>query len=266
MDLRGSKALVTGGAVRIGAAITRQLAEAGCSVVIHCNRSWDAAEALAETIRHADGTAFVVGGDLADAAECSTIIEEAHKLAGGLDILVNNAAVFHKHRFAEADRAAILAELDINAFAPIDLTRRFVALAGAGGRLSTEAPWLRGKIVNLLDRRITGTEPGHLPYQLSKHMLADFTRLAALELAPGFSINAVAPGPVLGPPGTGGRYLKESAGEIPLACACSPDAVAESVLFLLRQDTITGQVIFVDGGQHLLGNVLRRKPEGDTRG
>jgi pteridine reductase len=266
MELNGCRALVTGGAVRIGAAITRCLAAEGCTVVIHCNRSWSAAEALAEDIRHAAGTAFVVGGDLADASECAAVVNEAHHLAGGLDILVNNAAVFHQHRFAEADRTALLSELDINAFAPIDLTRRFVALGGTGGRLSNAAPWLRGKIVNLLDRRIAGVELGSLPYQLSKHMLADFTRLAALELAPGFSVNAVAPGPVLGPPGTGAGYLKESAGEIPLACDCSPEAVAASVCFLLRQDAITGQVIFVDGGQHLLGNVLRRKPEADSHG
>ncbi len=262
MNLAECRALVTGGAVRIGAAITRRLADAGCKVVIHCNQSWDAAEALAQEIRHAGGASFVVGGDLSDAEDCVAIVDEACKLAGGLDILVNNAAVFHKHRFADADRAAILAEFDVNAFAPIDLTRRFVAVCGEGGRLSTEAPWLRGKVVNMLDRRIAGTEPGSLPYQLSKRMLAEFTRLAAIELAPAFTVNAVAPGPVLGPPGTGKGYLKEAAGDVPLACTCSPEAVAEAVLFLLRQDAVTGQIVFVDGGQHLLGNVHRGK-EGD---
>ncbi len=255
MRLAGVKVLVTGGAVRIGRAITEQLAGAGAEVVIHCNRSWEAAERLANGLRRDGATVHVVAGDLSDPSECERVIDEAHTLAGGLSALVNNASVFHKHAFAEATRAAVLAELQVNTLAPMDLTRAFVRRCGPAGTVDADSPWLRGKIVNLLDRRITSHETGCLPYQLSKKMLAAYTRLAALELAPGFTVNAVAPGPILPPPESPGGNVHELGGRVPLATDCTPAHVAAAVCFLLEQDVITGQVVFVDGGQHLLGNV-----------
>ncbi len=242
MDLHGRCALVTGGAVRIGRAICEALADAGADVVIHCDRSAAQAASLANELSGRGVQAWVVAGRLRDEAACADVVRRSADAAGRLDILINNAAVFHKHALAEADEARVLDELRVNLLAPLALIRAFARVADGG------------RIVNLLDRRIAANDPSCLPYLLSKKGLADLTRVAALDLAPRFTVNGVAPGPVLPPPGQGAEYLHDRAGRTPLAGPVSPDDVARAVLFLAQSDTITGQIIFVDGGQHLLGN------------
>ena len=186
--------------------------------------------------------AWAVGGGLGCQAECECLMAEAWEASGGIDLLVNNAAVFDKGGLRELDEAALLSEIQVNLMAPLFLVRAFAARAA------------RGRVVNLLDRRVAGNEAGCLAYLLSKKALADFTRLAALELAPAFTVNGVAPGPVLLPPGTQETRVRDRAGRIPLGARPQPAQVAEAVLFLLKADAITGQVIYVDGGQHLHGS------------
>ena len=241
MDLSGKTILVTGGAVRIGRRICERLAEAGARVVIHCRHSGREARALADRLGAAGHAAWVVQGDLDSEAGCASTLDQAFAEAGELDGLVNNAAVFHRAGLADTDISRLLAEFRPNLFAPLFLIRAFAARAD------------KGRIVNLIDRRIAGLEPGCLAYQLSKRALADLTRLAALELAPAFAVNGVAPGAILPPVGGEGR-TRDKAGRIPLGRNPTPDEVAEAVLYLLRADSVTGQIIFVDGGQHLLGN------------
>jgi NAD(P)-dependent dehydrogenase (short-subunit alcohol dehydrogenase family) len=113
----------------------------------------------------------------------------------------------------------------------------------------------KGKIVNLLDRRIASLDAASVPYALTKKALAELTRLAALELAPGITVNGIAPGPVLPPPGKGEKYLRDHAGPVPLKRRITSEDIADAVMFLLKSDSITGQIVFVDGGQHLLGNL-----------
>jgi NAD(P)-dependent dehydrogenase (short-subunit alcohol dehydrogenase family) len=242
MKLRGKTALVTGGAVRIGKAICEALAEEGCNVVIHCSRSLSAAQQLAELIRARGVKAWVVREPIDSEADCRSLITASLKQAKQLDILVNNAAVFHKNRLVTTTERKLTAELGINLFAPIFLTRFFAE--------QTE----QGAVINLLDRRIMANDPDCLPYSLSKKGLAAFTQEAALALAPTITVNAVAPGAVLPPPGKGAEYLQDHAGRIPLNCRISPQDVAAGVVALLRLEGVTGQTLFVDGGQHLLGN------------
>ncbi len=240
MDLKGKRVLVTGGAVRIGRAICEALAERGCAVVVHYRKSEHEAHLLVESLR-ADGVeAFLIQSELGDEASCASLVEESVELAGGLDVLVNNAAVFHRDSLLDTTETKLLSELQTNAFAPIFLTRAFARHSA------------QGKIVNLLDRRVEGFERGALPYILSKKMLADFTELAALELAPQFTVNAVAPGPILPPPGEGPDRTRELAGATPLGVPLTPGAVAQAVVYLLEADAVTGQTVFVDGGQRLL--------------
>jgi NAD(P)-dependent dehydrogenase (short-subunit alcohol dehydrogenase family) len=239
MDLTGKTVLVTGGAVRIGRRICERLAEAGADVVIHCHRSGVEARELAGRLQQMGRSAWVVQEDLDSEAGCEAVIREAVALAGKLDGLVNNASVFHKRDLADTDLTHLMQELRPNLIAPLLLIRAFSRVSKVG------------RIVNLLDRRVATLEKGALAYQLSKRALADLTRLAALELAPAFTVNGVAPGPVL-PPREGGG-ISDKAGRILTRDRPSPDAVAEAVLFLLRADSITGQILFVDGGQHLMG-------------
>ena len=245
MNLRGTTGLVTGGAVRIGRAICEALAAEGCRVAVHYRGSAAEARSLVARLRGLGAEAWAVPGDLARESACERVVREAARRAGvRLDFLVNNAAVFHKHSLAGATRETVLREFGANLLAPLSLTRAFAA------QCRTE-----GRIVNLLDRRVAGVEAGCVPYLLSKKCLADLTRIAALELAPRIAVNGVAPGAVLPPPGKGADYLRDNAGRVPLERQVTPAEIAAAVVFLLKSDAITGQVLYVDGGQHLLGSV-----------
>jgi len=240
MKLEAKTVLITGGAVRLGRAITVALAERGCNVVIHCNRSRRQAGMLASRLRHTGVRAFTVSGDLQVPADCNQIVEQSLRQAGRLDILINNAAVFHKQSLLSASAADIRAELDINFIAPFLLTRAFASHVR------------KGSVINLLDCRITSNEPGALTYVLSKKALAGLTKMAAMELAPSVRVNGVAPGPVLAPSAHG--KTREKAGFMPLQRKPAVKDLVSAVIFLLECDSITGQIIFVDGGQHLLGS------------
>jgi pteridine reductase len=159
-----------------------------------------------------------------------------------VDILINNASVFTKEGLGDSSSESILNEFQVNLFAPMELIRTFAE--------QTE----QGAVLNLLDRRICSNDTSCTPYSLSKKGLGDLTKLAALEYAPRITVNAVAPGPILPPPGISLKSVHELAGNIPLEQFPATEHIAESALFLLQAESITGQVIFVDGGQHLLGN------------
>jgi pteridine reductase len=236
MTLKGKVALITGGAVRIGAAICRALAAESASVVIHFRRSKSEAVALAKGIG-----GLVVQSDLNSEAACERLVEQSVRKAGRLDILVNNAAVFHQNSLRTLSGQKLLDEFWPNLFAPILLMRAFAAQAR------------RGKIVNLLDRRIASLDTSSVPYVLTKKALAEATRMAALELAPGITVNGVAPGAILPPPGKGMKYLHDKAGPVPLKRQVTPEEIAKAVVFLLQSDSVTGQIVFVDGGQNLMG-------------
>jgi NAD(P)-dependent dehydrogenase (short-subunit alcohol dehydrogenase family) len=229
MNLQGKRALVTGGAVRIGAAITKALQAEGVEVVVHYRNSKAEAEALSP---------YTVQSNLESPEACSHLVEEA----GRLDILVNNASIFTKDTLESATPERVQREMQVNLFAPMELCRTFAAQVGEGA------------IINLLDRRIRSHDTTCVPYTLSKKGLEELTRLAALEYAPRIRVNAVAPGPVLPPPGSTVVNVRELAGHIPLDALPTPVEIAEAAVYLLKAGSVTGQIIFVDGGQHLLGN------------
>lgn len=242
MTLLGKTALVTGGAVRIGRAIVEALAAEGCRVVIHCDRSVAAAERLRLAVQRAKGQAWVVREHLDGQAACERLMAAAVAAAGRVDILVNNAAVFHKDNLFSLSESTLKDEFTVNCFVPILLTRAFAVRTR------------RGAVVNLLDRRIRANDVACLPYSLSKKALASFTEEAALTLAPHITVNAVAPGAVLPPPGKGVAYLHDKAGRVPLEQRVMPRDIARAVVALLTLEGVTGQTLYVDGGQHLLGN------------
>lgn len=232
-------AMVTGGAVRIGAAIAEALARSGYEVVVHCNRSRAEADKLAEAIESAGGRAHVVQAELLDARAGGNLVRSVCDAVGRLDVLVNNAAVFHQDSLFDATGAAFEREIRINYEAPRRLTEAFAERG------------CPGVVINLLDRRVSGFDPTCLPYLVSKHMLAAFTRAAALRYAPLLRVNGVAPGAVLAPPGKDDTYLREGGRDNPLRCRCTPEDVARAVLFLVTRGDMTGQVLYVDGGRGL---------------
>jgi NAD(P)-dependent dehydrogenase (short-subunit alcohol dehydrogenase family) len=241
MTLKGQTALVTGGAVRIGRSLCETLADAGASVLIAYRESATEAKALEQDLRSRGGTAWAIASNLDTETGCIELMERAIQTAGPLDILINNAAQFRKGRFDTMTEADLLAEFRVNLFAPL-------LLAGALARQNRP-----GQVVHLLDRRVTSTDAERVPYVLSKKALAEATRMAALAFAPRIRVNAVAPGAVLPPAAEGPDYLKEKAGFIPLQRFSPPRDVAEAVLFLLTSPSLTGQILYVDGGQSLTG-------------
>jgi NAD(P)-dependent dehydrogenase (short-subunit alcohol dehydrogenase family) len=242
MDIRGRTALVTGGAVRVGRAICLALAGRGCAVAVHYHRSQAEAEALVGEIARQGGRAWAVPAELASEAACTNLVRDAAAPAGRLDLLVNNASLFRRERLAATTEAGLLTMFWPALFAPVLLTREFAAQTRDG------------HVINLLDRRVAAHDPDCLPYHLAKKALAEFTATAALELAPGIAVNGVAPGALLPPPGEGDAYLRAHRGLVPLADAGTPQAVADAILYLLDTTAVTGQILYVDGGKHLLGS------------
>ncbi len=237
--LAGKTALVTGAAKRIGRAVSLALASSGVNVVIHYSRSSHDAETLAADLGRLGVQATPLQADLAEPEEAEALVGRA----GRIDLLVNNASVFEADTLETATLDRLVHAVKINAWAPFVLTRAFARQLG------------RGKVVNLLDTRVAGLDLAHAGYLLSKQMLAVITRMAAVAFAPGVTVNAVAPGLILPPPGQDEAYLARLARGLPLRRHGGPEDVARAVLFLLESDFITGQVVFVDGGRHLLESV-----------
>lgn len=239
--LRGKTALVTGAGLRLGRAIAEALGREGVRVVVHYNRSQGEAESLAAALRKMGTEAWTLGADLSDAQAVEGVVGRAVAVAGGLDILVNNASIFPEERLLEITAESLRENVQVNAFSALQLSRAFAAQGRSGG----------GHIVNLLDSRIVDYDLRHAGYHLSKQMLYSMTRMLALELAPGIAVNAVAPGLVLPPPGEDDSFLARMAHTNPLHRYGSGAEVAQAVLFLAQSEFITGQVVFVDGGRHL---------------
>lgn len=238
-SLRGQTALITGAAKRIGRATALALAEAGAHIVVHYHTAQAEADVLAEALRGLGVQAWTISADLAQPAEAAALIERAFSLAGQVDILVNNASIFPTGTLANISFADLQQNVAVNAWSPFVLSRAFA------GRVT------QGKIINLLDTRITGYDWTHVGYILSKHLLAVLTRMQALEYAPRLTVNAVAPGLILPPPGQSEDYLQKLIHTVPLGMHGEAEDIAEAILFLLQSDFITGQVLYVDGGRHL---------------
>jgi pteridine reductase len=233
-------ALVTGAARRLGRATARALASEGANVIVHYGRSEAEAEGLAAELREGGREAWTLQADFERPDEVEALIPRALEQAGGLQILVNNASIFPPGGLAEANLGSLMRNVQVNAWAPLQLSRSFAEHAR------------RGTIVNFLDTRVAGYDWKHVEYILSKKMLATLTEMTAVQFAPDITVNAVAPGLILPPPGKDESYLEALKDTVPLKRHGDADDVADAVLFLVRSDYVTGQVIYVDGGRHLL--------------
>ncbi len=240
-NISGRTALVTGAGKRLGRAIALALADAGANVIAHYNASRDEAEDLAGQVRQLGRNAWTIRADLARPSEVTGLVGKARDLSGGFDILINSASIFPADTLRDASLESIAINQQINTLAPLVLGREFAAGGGSGD------------IINMLDARAFDADPQHFSYHLSKRTLFTLTRIMAVEFAPKIRVNAVAPGLILPPEGKDESYLAGLAHTNPLRRHGRPEDIAEAILFLLRSDFVTGQVIFVDGGRHLKG-------------
>ncbi len=242
-------ALVTGAARRIGRRIALALASAGCDVVVHCRRSRGAAEALCGEIRGMGRQSWCVCGDFSDPDAADAVTEAAWDAAGWVDILVNNAATWSLEELADSTPESMEALMRANWLAPVRLARAMREKADAAVSSGMLPAHWRGTVVNILDRDVARASASHYPYWASKRALADFTVAAAAEFAPRIALCGVAPGPVMAPPPPSPA---EPAGELPLGTRPTPGDVADAVVFLALARAVTGQILYVDSGQHLL--------------
>ena len=239
-DPPGRRALVTGGAVRIGRALCLELADMGMDVAVHYHRSAGPAEATAAECRARGVEAVAIGGDLGRAATCRRVVAEAETALGGLDVLVNSAANFVNEPFATITEEQVDEVLAVNLKGPF-----FCAQAAAEGMRARGA----GSIVNMAD--VAGLEPWprFIPHSVAKAGVVMLTRALAQALAPEIRVNAIAPGPVLMPDGSDDARVARSAAKTVLRRVGSPEDVTQALRYVLESDYVTGHTLVVDGGR-----------------
>lgn len=240
MDPTGKVALVTGGAHRVGKAITLMLARAGAHVVVNY---YSAADAAAQTVAEAKAEgvdALAVQCDVADWAQVQAMAAAIEERFGGVDIIVNSASLFETMPFPTTDLETWHRVTAISIDGPFYVCNALTPTMQARGG---------GVIVNIVDLSAWEPWPKFMAHSVGKAALLAFTRQLALELAPAIRANAVAPGPVLPPPGYDERRAEAAAARTLLGRWGSPDDVARAVRYLIEADYVTGDVVTVDGGE-----------------
>jgi pteridine reductase len=243
MNLEGKVAIVTGAALRLGRAQALALAEQGARLVVHYHTSAGPAEKVAREIRSMGSEAIAVQADLSRPMDSPAIVEQAVARFGQVDILVNSASIFEPGRWDETDEESWDRHFDINLKSPFFLTQAFARQVGPGRR---------GHVVNLADWRAVSPGTHYVAYTLTKAALVAMTKSLALSLAPHIQVNAIAPGLILPPPGRGPEYLEQSALQVPLRRTGTPGEITEALLYLLRSDFVTGELLTITGGEHLV--------------
>jgi len=235
-------ALVTGGGRRIGRALSVALAQEGYAVAIHHHDSKNEAEALAIEITRAGGKAVTLAADLSDESAVAELLPRAMSVLGPIGCLVNNASIFENDTVATATRDSWERHLAINLRAP------FVLMQSFARHLPEKAG---GVIVNLLDERVWNLTPSFISYSLSKAGLWTLTQTMALALAPRIRVNGIGPGPTLPSPRQSEQQFLDRCRKMPLRRGTSPDEIAAALRFILAAPAMTGQMIALDGGEHL---------------
>jgi NAD(P)-dependent dehydrogenase (short-subunit alcohol dehydrogenase family) len=242
VDSAGKIALITGAARRIGCAITLDLAAHGWAVAVHYRRSRTEAESLVAAIAANGGRAVALPGDLADTRDLESLVPRCAQALGSPTCLVNNASEFQIDTVATTSFENWHNHLDINLKAPVFLARALFL------HLPPEAT---GNVINIIDQRVWKLTPDFFSYTISKAGLWTATRTLAQALAPRVRVNAIGPGPVL-------QSIHQTPAEFAAECASTllgqgptPSEIAATVRFILGAHAMTGQMIALDGGQHL---------------
>jgi pteridine reductase len=241
MELRNRIALVTGAGRRVGRAIATALGARGMHVAVHYNGSVEGARETSADIERAGGKATLFQADLSNPSAPTALVDEVARTLGGLDVLVNSAAIMQRTPLESVTPAEWDAAFAINSRAP------FFASIAAHRHMASRG----GAIVNIADLAGLETWPAYIPHGLSKTVVVQMTKSLAKTLAPAVRVNAVAPGVILLPEGwqqdVGERLRKTT----PLKRLGSANDVAGAVIYLLEADYVTGETLVVDGGRHV---------------
>jgi NAD(P)-dependent dehydrogenase (short-subunit alcohol dehydrogenase family) len=235
-------ALITGSAKRIGRAVALHLAQSGWDLALHFHHSETEAAELKRELKHINshGTYRLFQADLNHVPDAENLISNVISAFARLDLLVNNASVFQPGTIRETSTMMVQRNLQVNFVAPFILTKEFANHAD------------NGVIINLVDTRIKKNNSSHAAYSLSKKVLWELTKMSALELAPAFRVNAIAPGAVLPPEGKDDAYLNNLSEATPMKEPAGLKPVLQSLSYILENENLTGQVLFCDSGEQLL--------------
>ena len=244
-------ALVTGGAQRIGRAIALALAEAGFDVAVHCHGSRAAGAATCDDIGRLGRRATLLQADLGDEAAAVALLPQAVAALGPIGVLVNNASQFQRDEWHDATRASWDAHLEPNLRAPFVLTQHFARL------LPDTA---EGVVINMLDERVWSLTPHFVSYTVSKAGLWALTQSMALALAPRIRVNGIGPGPSLPNARQTQAQFERQAESVPLRRGAGPEEIGRAALAILALPAMTGQMLALDGGQHLQWSAGRSAP------
>ncbi len=251
MNSKGA-ALVTGGAQRLGAAMVLALARRGHDLAIHYHGSAEEAEAVADEARAQGVRAVALAADLLDREATARLVPAAVEALGGpLTILVNNASIFEYDNIASATWESWDRHIGSNLRAPFELIQAFAAQAPAALRDASGEPLARCSIVNMVDQRVRKLTPEFSTYTIAKAGLWALTRTAAQGLAPDIRVNAIGPGPTLRGARQSAEHFAAQRASTILERGASPEEICRALEYLLDAPGVTGQLICVDGGQHL---------------
>ena len=242
MNTLAKAALITGASARIGKAIALGLAQAGYAVAIHHHSSSDEASALAEEIEAGGGRAFALAADLAVDSESRALFAAASSAIGPIGLLVNNASIFESDMAGDSNAMHWNDHFQIHVRAPAVLTRALYE------SLSEDQA---GLVVNMIDQRVLKPNPDFHSYTLSKAALWTATKTMAQEFAPRLRVNAIGPGPTLPSPRQTAQQFERQVAALPLQTAPDLESFSRTLLYFADTPSVTGQMIALDGGQHL---------------
>ena len=234
-------ALITGGSDRIGKAVAIHLAKQGYHLVLHYNSAKGKAENLQMHIESTyKAKVELLQINFLKENDFDRIFEDFKKKNITIEVLVNCASDFIPSSFNERGSELFDKEMTINLKIPYLLTKAFARVFG------------KGNIINFVDTKVAKNKTVHLDYILSKKLLKDFTKISAVELAPNIRVNAIAPGLILPPEGKDESYLLNLAKDIPLKTIGNLDEILKAFQFILDSYFFTGQILYIDGGEHLV--------------
>jgi NAD(P)-dependent dehydrogenase (short-subunit alcohol dehydrogenase family) len=246
------KAIVTGGSKRLGASMCIALAARGYDVAIHYNASQEPADALAKSIRAKGQNAVALDADLLDEAATQGLIARASEaLDGPLSLLINNASIFEYDTIDTATKTSWDRHIGSNLRAPFILTQEFTKQVEDPVTDENGEPVASGLVVNMIDQRVRKLTPEFMTYTIAKMGLWAFTQTAAQALAPKIRVNAIGPGPTLKGARQSETHFADQRRNTILERGSNPDGIIKALNYFIESDAVTGQLLCVDGGQHL---------------
>lgn len=243
MTKTNKSVIITGGARRVGAAMAQYFARKNFDIALHYNNSRNEAIALQKTIQKTGVACEIFSHDLGDSKGLAKLIDTIHAKIPHCNTLINNASIFERCGFLETDEALFDRQFAINFKAPFFLTQAFAQKFGKNPGAN---------VINILDTDIAQNQVSHFAYLLSKKTLADFTKMAAVTLGPNLRVNGVCPGSMIPSPENYEGYDEKIRQIIPLKKHPTLDELSEAAFWLSGQPGITGQIINIDGGKHVL--------------